>query len=727
MPGNRQAHQLALQRAAEQVAAKAWTQAIAEYQKALTEFPDDEDTWSKTADALERIGRLDGAARAYSAIADLRLRQKDVDAAIDIWVRAARLDPNKPDIQRRLAHVYQHQGKPKLAIRAYLSLAHIYQRSGRFQEAVEQVQAASAIDPNDPDILTAMELLRASQPAVKPAPPPPLPTAPARKLDTSMWDLPPESEEDAQESRGSPIEIARDKALSDLAGSLFEEAPPMPGEAAAPARSKAELDALIGQAIDFQTRAQVHNAIDAYQRVLGTGVDIPAANFNLGLLLRDTLHFDEAIEQFKHVAGVPEYRLGSLFALGECYRAKGRVDEALTYFLEALKIVDLAAVRRDQADDLIQVYQSLAESYAAKGDSEQATQFADALVEFLNSKGWEDKVAEARKRLDQLTIEGGPAITLAELLSVPNPTEMLESMALISEYVKRDKLYSAMEVAYTVVLNAPYYLPVHLRIAEVMWGSGRTEAALAKYLTVADTYNARGEARQAIGIYNRILRMAPMDVKVRTRMIEMLVSYGQIDRALEHYLQLADTYYQLADYDKAREVYQEALKYAPRGSSQRNWPAQILHKIGDLYVQRVDWRRALPIYEQIKSIAPDDERARLALVDLYFKTSQNPRAIREVDELHAAYKPSGKIDKIVAILDDQVRARPTDIALRARLAQAYIEGKQIAEGIQQLDELGELQLRAGMKREAMATIRAIIALNPANVADYRRLLAQIGG
>ena len=715
MPGNRQAHQLALQRAAEHAAAKAWTQAIAEYQKALTEFPGDEDTWSKAADALERIGRLDGAARAYAAIADLRLRRQDVDAAVDIWVRAARLDPNNPDIQRRLARVYEQQGKTKLAIRAHLALARIYQKAGHFQEAVEQTQAAAALDPTDADVLTAMELLRASQPAPAPVP------APVRKLDTSIWDLPADVEETA---RGSPVEIAREKALSDLAGSIFEEAAPA---RVTPRLSKAEIDGLVSQAIDAQTRGDSQTAIDAYQRILAAGVEMPAANFNLGLLLRETLHFDEAITELQRTVNVPEYRLGSLFALGECHRARGRIDEALSNFIEVLKIVDLGTVRREQADDLIQVYQSLAETYAAKGESEQATQFADALVEFLNSKGWEDKVAEARKRLNQLTIEGGPAITLAEWLAVPNPTGILESMALIGEYLKRDKLYSAMEVAYLAVMAAPDYLPLHLRIAEALWSSGRTEAALGKYLTVADTYHVRGEARQAIGIYHRILQMAPMDVSVRGKLIDLLVLHGQIDRALEQYLQLADTYYQLADVDKAREVYQDALKLAPRGSPQRSWTAQVLHKIGDIFLQRIDWRRALPVYEQIKSIAPGDERARVALIDLYQKTGQPQRAVKEIDELLAAYKAAGKTDKIIPILDEQVRAHPGELALRARLAQAYIEARRIPEGIQQLDALGDLQINAGQTREAVATIRAIIALNPPNAAEYRQLLAQLEG
>jgi tetratricopeptide (TPR) repeat protein len=709
MPGNQKVYQQALHNADAHAAQQAWAAAIAEYQKALAEFPNDESTWEKIADAFERIGRLDGAARAYAAVAELRLRERDIDSAVDIWTRAARLDPGNVNVHRRLAQVYTHLGNTKLAIRAHLALARIYQSSHQAPEAVEQLQAAAKLDPSDPDILKAMELMRGEQPA----PPPP------RKLDTSIWDLPGDDEE--AETRGNPIEVARETALAELAGTLFEEAP----TGRARQLSKAEVDALISKAIDYQTRGDVQKGIDTYQRITSAGIDMPAVHFNLGLLLQEAMRYDDAIPELKRTVNTQEYRLGSLFALGECYRAKGRIDEAISYFLEVLKIVDLETVNREHADDLIQVYQSLAESYAVKGESEQASQFADSLVQFLNSKGWEDKITDARRRLDQLTIEGGPAITMGELLTVPNATQMLEAMALTAEYAKRDKFYSAMEVAQTAILHAPDYLPLHLRIADILWDAGRGDAALEKYITVAKTYNARGEARQSIGLYNRILKMAPMNIQARSTLIDLLVSYGQIDRALEQYLQLADAYYQLANYDKAIETYQEAGKLAPRGSSARNWHAQILHKIGDINIQRVDWKRAMPIYEQIKSIAPNDERARLSLVDLYFKTAQPQRAIREVDELLGLYKSSGKTEKIVTILDDQVRGHPDDMALRARLAQAYIEGKRVAEGIAQLDTLGDLQLSAGLKREAVSTIRAIVALNPPNVAEYRELLAQI--
>jgi hypothetical protein len=67
------------------------------------------------------------------------------------------------------------------------------------------------------------------------------------------------------------------------------------------------------------------------------------------------------------------------------------------------------------------------------------------------------------------------------------------------------------------------------------------------------------------------------------------------------------------------------------------------------------------------------------------------------------------------------------MALRARAAQTCIEAGLRPEGLGHLNHLGELQLNAGLTKQAVATIRAIIALNPPNVQAYQKLLARIGG
>jgi hypothetical protein len=47
------------------------------------------------------------------------------------------------------------------------------------------------------------------------------------------------------------------------------------------------------------------------------------------------------------------------------------------------------------------------------------------------------------------------------------------------------------------------------------------------------------------------------------------------------------------------------------------------------------------------------------------------------------------------------------------------------EAIRELDTLGELQLDAGLREQAIATVRFIISLQPTNIEAYEQLLAEI--
>lgn len=702
MPGNRRLYEHAVRRATTYSEQKAWDKALTEYRNALAEFPEDLDILEKTADIQQRLGRNTDAAQTILSIGVIISRQGHTAEAIQVWQHATQIDNALVDAHKNLAFAYKSMGDTASAVRENLAMAQLYMRQGLPAEAQACIQAAAALDPSSPEVQAALYALR-----------PPG----ARAEEESGYGA---GEMEGAKRGSSPLDDARDQALSDMASTIFEDHPHT-GRLGKP-----EADALITKAIDQQTRGEANAAIDTYRRILAAGVDMPAVNFSLGLLYQESVRVADAMEQFQRTVNYPEYRLGSLFALGELYRAKGQVDEALNYFLEALKIIDLQTVSRDQADDLIQVYESLAETYAAKGEAKQSGEFVNTLVEFLSSKGWADKVVEARNRLNSLTEEGAPTISLAEILSVQDADAVLQSLSLMHELAKRGKYYSALEEAYIAIKHAPDYLPLHFRLAEIMWKNSETEAAIAKFVTIANTMAARGDTRPAMAVYQRVLQLAPMDVSIRTKLIEMLVSYGHIDRALEQYMALADTYYQLANLEKAREKYMEALQLAPRGSTNRLWRSQIMHKIAELDMERGEWRRALQSYEQIKKIDPSDDKARLALVELYYKV-QPQRAVQEIDELIKAYKAGGKIKRLAPFLEEQVRMHPKDISLRARAAQVSIESGLKNEGINHLNALGELQLNAGLTQQAIATIRAIIALNPPNVQAYQKLLAQIGG
>ncbi len=663
----------------------------------------------QVADMQELLHQESEAGRTYLAIGEVELGRRRLREAVDYWRRAIMLEPNLLQAHRRLASVYKRQKSIPSAIREYLEVARILQAEKQNEEALKACQEALELDPRNKDVLTAIELIKqgtAIGEAQKRS------TGP---LSTQVEDLPRMTAalDRVGQKPGleavAPVQDARRTAMEQLAEKLFEEAADM------------KTSTLISQALEAQTRGMTNEAISYYEQIMQAGVRGPAIQFNLGLLYQDKLRFEDAIKQFEVSVQEHDFRLASHFALGESYRARGRIEEAIEHFITVLQIVDLTTVKHAHSDRLIELYENLANSLMAKGERDQATNFANALVEFLSHKGWEDKAKEARARLQQ--ISNTDMMILGDVLTAGSE-QVLESLFLSQEYTRRKLYDTAVEEAFRAIQLSTEYLPAHLQLADALAKQGRLEAAALKYSVVADTYQTRTDINGAILAYEKVIELTPLDVKVYTKLIDLLKQHGRIDDAIRYLIALGETHYQLAKVDKARETYQEALKLVPRGTDP-TLKVKLLRAMADVDMQRFDWRRALVTYKELRELDPDDERTAVTLIDLYYKVDQPNNAVSELDNYLIQLVRKGRGAKLVGILEDMIRQRPSDANLVDRLYRLYIQQKRVKDAVNLLDRLGELQLEAGDTPGAIRTIERIVSLKPANVANYQQLLGQL--
>jgi superkiller protein 3 len=672
----------------------------------------------KVAEMQEQLGQEHEAGKTYMALGEMALSRRQLEEAMDNWHRAVRLEPNLLRAHQRLASIYQRQGAVRNAIQEYLAIANILQTQGENEQALETCNLALQLDPRNPDILTAIEMVKQGKHIFKKGEIPLAKqagvTGMLRQMAISSADDWDPSKQDAETA--APVQDARRLAMEELAGGLFDDEAEDGGNA-----GKLQRDYLISQALDYQRRAMVNEAISCYEKAISSGEESMAAHFNLGLLYQDKLRFEDAIREFEYSVTKREYKLASHFALGECYRGRGRIEKAIEHFISVLKIVDLKTVQHSQADRLIELYENLADSLATQGEHDQATAFANALVEFLSHKGWEDKVQQARQRLDSISDAG--MMILGDVLTAGSE-QVLESLYLSQEYTKRGMYNTAVEEIYRAIQISHDYLPAHIQLGEVLARQGRRDVAAQKFITVANTFHTRGDVASAVSSYERVVELSPLDLTVRSKLIDLLKRHGQIDRSLEHYMAMGDAYYQLAQVDKARETYQEALKLTARAAGD-DWRPRILRLMADIDMQRLDWKRALSTYKELRKLHPEDERTAITLVDLHYRIGQNPEAIQALDQYLIHLVRSGRGSKVIGILEDMVEQRPTDGNLVDRLSRLYIQQKRIGDAITLLDKLGESQLEAGHTQNAVNTIERILKLNPQNADSYQQLLSQL--
>jgi tetratricopeptide (TPR) repeat protein len=649
----------------------------------------------------------------------------------------ARLAPDNLAARSRLALTYERLGKTREAVYEYLSVASILEAGGKADRAKEALQRSLALIPGDPETNRYLRLIQQEKRLPPPSPPRGA-TAPlrmARVQEFLKTDLEEEKEEDSQ--MADPEAATQGEALTILAGLLFDE--PTSDEDLQErslgmsdiTSGKTSIDRIagsqptmyryLGQAIDLQTRGHKEQAIKELERAVESGLDHPAAYYNLGLLQKELRNYEDARRNLLASVGHPNLAMGANLALGRLARLDDNLSDAARYLMQALRLADSMTVGAQQSNDLNQLYDTILASQS-EGNEEDLENIVARTLDFLSGPQWLQRLREARKQLEG---SGVAVVPIAEMLALGGTDHVLNSMTRIDDLMEQGHHYAALEEAMLALEYAPTYLAMHQRIAEIQILSGNPDAGYAKLSTIAETHRVRGESMQASEVYSRIIEHSPVNIKARRRQVELFIHQDRLDEALQASLELADLYRQMAEIDRSRETLAEALLLSQRAPTGDKWGLKILQEMGDIDMSRLDQRSALRVYEQIKALDPADEKASGILIDLNLRLGQEEQAGAELDSHLENLVKAGKSAEALNLLEELAREHPGKQALHSRLAEAYKAAGRTADAIAQYDALGEIQLDAGQVADAIKSIQAIINLNPPGIEGYEELLRNL--
>jgi tetratricopeptide (TPR) repeat protein len=716
-------------------------EALTIYQRAAILSPEDPVPPEKMARIYERLGRLNEAVRAGMQAAELYLKTRDVEKSIEDWIRVTVLQPENLTAYTRLAMIYERLGRKPEAVAAYLNAASLFQHAGDGTKALQIIQYAQNLLPGSAEAQQYLQALKAGNPLPRPVRPRggtgPVRMAEVRQLEAA-------ADADAAPQL-DPISEARQRALVELAGLLFDQSEDVLSSAAAEASGRRGINALargtgeltldsrqqtkvllhLGQAIEYQTHGEEARAGDELIRAVEVGFSHPALHFDIGYLFaeRDAA---KAIRSLHKAVKAPDYALAANLLLGKiAYQAKNYHDAA-GYDLQAMRLADLETVPAEKRDELYQLYEPAAESQANEKDEGRLKAFCESIASQLIRADWREFLRRARAQLPEQSPEA-PPMPLSEMLVESRSAGVIEGLTRIRSLAGRGMLQTAMEEAFYTLEMAPTYLPLHTAIGDLLLQDGKVTDAVAKYMLVVRLYSLRGDNTQAISLLKHLTQVAPMDLSVHNRLIELLLEQGRIDDAIQQTMEKATVYYRLGELDATRQTYLTALRLVQRSANNRKWAFQVLGRLADLDVQRLDWRQALRFYEQMRTLQPEDQTTRQHLMDLNFRLGQDKAAYSELENYLSFLQDHHQLAQAVEFLRSMITDLPGKHELYRQLANVFIRLKRTEEAVQILDRLADLYMDQDDRAQALSLLEEIIRLNPLNKGQYLAALEQLRG
>ena len=702
--------------------------AVEFYKKAAVVAPEDPTPPEKIADIFERQGRLSEAIQAVVHAAELYLKLRDAEKAISCYERATSLDPQNLHAHTRLALIFERMHKNQRAIEEFLAAAAILQRTGQLDRARKTVEHCLVIDANHLAAQEAVQTL--DEMGMLPEPKPRANVeASLRMAEVMEPKTDPITKELITMEDTLPTEYFKQKSLVVLASMLFEPLNNFPfvnlSKKNLALKQTEEIMLALNRTVNHLTHEQTQKAVPYMEELVKVGIDSPAVTYNLGYSLMQE-NPRRAVEVLEQCVRKDDYAMGAFIILGKIFSHRGGTNNlrrAATFYLRALSMADLYTVDSTRHAALRAAYTPVMDIPQQMSDDKELRDLCQTIDSQINRKDWMSYLNSIRTQLPE-TDDHRPA-PLSELILKSNNAQVLESIAHIRRLIEEKKYSYAMEEAYYALQFAPSYLPLHIEIAELQTLQEDFVQAVEKYSLISRLYLLRGELRQGANMIEEALKLSPMDVNLRSKLIELLTEQDRITDALEHYMVLASNYEVFANFDEMRRVYFDALRLSSKMSNSTEWNITILNKIADIDMQRLDWHRAQRVYEQIKTLSPDDARVRANLIGVYYRLGQTQPAIQEIEDYLSLVRHNDQYEKGVDFMLGLLTDWPQKYEQRRLLAEHYLRMGRKDNALDELNTVASSYLDEGQTEQTIRILQRMMTIDPEHGGEYQLVVNRL--
>jgi tetratricopeptide (TPR) repeat protein len=202
----------------------------------------------------------------------------------------------------------------------------------------------------------------------------------------------------------------------------------------------------------------------------------------------------------------------------------------------------------------------------------------------------------------------------------------------------------------------------------------------------------QGKLEPAIAEFLRLLEETPEDWNLRNTIGDLYARAGQVDKAVEQYMEIANSLNDEGSVAKASAIYKKILKTKPDHEHALVQIADILGSQGlyadarnhlktliELRSGRGDTRGAIQAKIRLGSLDPEDYEGRLTAASARIELGDVGGAMNDLKEIATELAGKGREAEAVEVLHEAAKLNPNDDEVKEKLFDVYLAQGELAQ------------------------------------------------
>jgi len=250
-----------------------------------------------------------------------------------------------------------------------------------------------------------------------------------------------------------------------------------------------------------------------------------------------------------------------------------------------------------------------------------------------------------------------------------------------------------------------------IALGELNAEKGLAGNAVENFLAALEITKKEGAIEKELDIYKKMLKLSPYDLSLKIKVAELSINRGVIEDAVKEYLDIASTYLDKKEYNRAREFYLKVFGIAPQDVS----ALLGLSRIAELHNNAKEafeyLKKAIPLKHHNSDILLSYSRLAIEIGDL----TTAKEALLTLIETDRSESTREKIKELEKSLGEEIiPVEEKTIEEAKSLPEETISPTISHEALEDNLNEAEFYLQQGLKEEAMKIYERLLKFFPDN-------------